>query len=204
MPGHENAQNVMLQPFDTVRIFGRYDFEDPPLITVSGEVRHPGEHVTNGATRLRDAVYLAGGITQDALLTDAQVFRRTADGKLKVLSVNLERALAGDAADNVPLEPKDRIFIHRNLSKVDPPTVKIEGEVARPGKYPLGEDHVGRRVGAAVGRAKARSLYRSRRPDALHRGKWSRRSWANTLRFRSHALWREKLTPICACMTAMC
>ena len=135
-----NAQNVTLQPFDTVRIFGRYDFEDPPTITVSGEVRRPGEHVTNGETRLRDAVYLAGGITRDAQLTDAQVFRRTLDGKLTVLSVNLEHALAGDAANNVPLEPKDRVFIHRNLSKVDPATVKIEGEVARPGKYALGED----------------------------------------------------------------
>jgi protein involved in polysaccharide export with SLBB domain len=135
-----NEQNVTLKAFDTVRIFSRYDFEDPPTITVSGEVRHPGEHVTNGETRLRDAVYLSGGVTRDALLSDAQVFRRTAAGKLRVLSVNLERALAGDAADNVPLEPKDRVFIHRNLSKADPPTVKIEGEVARPGKYPLGED----------------------------------------------------------------
>jgi protein involved in polysaccharide export with SLBB domain len=139
-PGPESAQNVTLKPFDTVRIFGRYDFEDPPVITVSGEVRLPGKHVTNGETHLRDAVYLAGGVTPDALLGDTQVFRRTADGKLKVLSVNLGRALAGDNADNIPLEPKDRVFIHRNLSKVDPPTVKIEGEVARPGKYPLGED----------------------------------------------------------------
>jgi protein involved in polysaccharide export with SLBB domain len=137
--GH-NEQNVTLKAFDTVRIFGRFDFEDAPMITVSGEVRSPGEHVTNGETRLRDAIYLAGGVTRDALLSDAQVFRRTNDGKLKVLSVNLERALAGDAAENVVLEPKDRIFIHRNLSKVDPATVRIEGEVARPGKYPLGED----------------------------------------------------------------
>jgi len=135
-----NAQNMTLQPFDTVRIFSRFEFEDPPMISVSGEVRHPGEHVTNGETHLRDAVYLAGGVTRDALLTDAQVFRRTEDGRLKVLSVNLERALAGGAADNVALEPKDRVFIHRNLSRVDPATVKIEGEVARPGKYPLGKD----------------------------------------------------------------
>jgi|HubBroStandDraft_1064217.scaffolds.fasta_scaffold00013_51 protein involved in polysaccharide export with SLBB domain len=143
-PGNKNegqsSQDVMLKPFDTVRIFGRYDFEDPPVITVSGEVRHPGQHITNGETRLRDAVYLAGGVTPDALLGDAQVFRVTSDGKLKVLSLNLESALAGNAADNVPLEPKDRVFIHPNLSKVDPATVKIEGEVARPGKYPLGED----------------------------------------------------------------
>lgn len=134
------GQDIALKPFDTVRIFGRYDFEDPPTITISGEVRHPGEHLTNGSTRLRDAVYLAGGVTRDAELGDAQIFRRTADGKLRVLSVNLDRALAGDGAENVSLEPKDRVFIHRNLAKVDPPTVKIEGEVARPGKYPLGED----------------------------------------------------------------
>lgn len=133
-------QNLPLKAFDTVRIFGRFDFEDAPAITVSGEVRHPGEHVTNGETRLRDAVYLAGGVTTDAQLGDAQIFRRTVDGKLKVLSVNLERALAGDATDNVPLDPKDRVFIHRNLSKVDPATVKIEGEVARPGKYALAEE----------------------------------------------------------------
>lgn len=135
-----NDQNVTLKAFDTVRIFSRFDFEDPPMITVSGEVRHPGEHVTNGETRLRDAIYLAGGVTPNALLADAQVFRRTAGGKLKVIGVNLERALAGDTADNVALESRDRVFIHRNLSKVDPATVKIEGEVARPGKYPLGED----------------------------------------------------------------
>jgi protein involved in polysaccharide export with SLBB domain len=133
-------QNLALKPFDTVRVFSRYDFEDPPVITISGEVRDPGDHVTNGATYLRDAVYLAGGTTPDALLDDAQVFRRTENGKLKVVSVNLARALSGDAKDNILLESKDRVVIHRNLAKVDPPTVKIEGEVARPGKYPLGQD----------------------------------------------------------------
>jgi protein involved in polysaccharide export with SLBB domain len=132
-------QDLVLKPFDTVRIFGRFDFEDAPEVTVSGEVRDPGDHVTNGATYLRDAVYLAGGTTPDALLSDAQVFRKTTDGKLKVLSVNLSKALAGDAADNILLQPKDRLFIHKNLVKVDPPTVKVEGEVARPGKYPLGD-----------------------------------------------------------------
>ena len=131
---------MTLKPFDTVRVFGRYDFEDPPLVTVTGEVRDPGDHVTNGATRLRDAVYLAGGTTPDAELADAQVFRHTEDGKLRVISVDLKKALENDPKDNVLLEPKDRIFVHRNLGKVDPPTVVIQGEVARPGKYPMGED----------------------------------------------------------------
>ena len=132
--------NLGLKPFDTIRVFGRYDFEDPPVITVSGEVRDPGDHITNGATYLRDAVYLAGGATPDAQLDDAQVFRQTEDGKLKVLSVNLSRALAGDQKANLLLEPKDRVFIHKSLAKADPPTVSIQGEVARPGKYLLGTE----------------------------------------------------------------
>ena len=133
-------QDLALKPFDTVRIFGRYDFEDQSVVTVSGEVRDPGDHVTNGVTRLRDAIYLADGPTPDAELNDAQVFRHTEDGKLKVISVNLTQALAGDPKDNILLESKDRIFIHRDLNKVDPATVTIAGEVARPGKYPLGDD----------------------------------------------------------------
>ncbi len=133
-------QDLALKPFDTVRIFSKYDFEDPPVITITGEVRYPGDHLTNGAPRLRDAVYLAGGTTRDALLDDAQVYRKTSDGQLQVISVNLAKAMQGDAKYNIVLESKDRVFIHRDLNKVDPPTVLIEGQVARPGKYPLGEE----------------------------------------------------------------
>jgi polysaccharide export outer membrane protein len=132
-------QDLVLQPFDTVRVFGRFDFEDTPVITVTGAVRDPGDHITNGTAYLRDAVYLAGGISPDALLGDAQVFRKTENGKLKVFSVDLRRALDGDPKDNIVLAPKDRIFVHKDLNKVDPPTVTIQGQVARPGKYPLGE-----------------------------------------------------------------
>jgi protein involved in polysaccharide export with SLBB domain len=137
---NDKDQPVALKPFDTVRVFSRFDFEDPPIITVTGEVRDPGDHLTNGAARVRDAVYLAGGLTSDASTDSVQIFRRTGDNRLIVLSVNLRQALAGDDKDNLPLEPKDRLIIHRNLAKVDPPTVTIEGEVGRPGKYPLGQD----------------------------------------------------------------
>jgi protein involved in polysaccharide export with SLBB domain len=133
------GQDPALKPFDTVRIFSRYDFESPPVITISGEVRDPGDHLTNGATHLRDAIYLAGGTTPDASLANAQIFRKTPDGKLKVISVDLAKAMAGDSPDNILLEPMDRVFIHRDLTKLDPPSVTIQGEVGRPGKYPLGE-----------------------------------------------------------------
>lgn len=134
------TSDIALKPFDTIRIFSQYDFQNPPLVTVTGEVRDPGDHITNGVTHLSDAVYLAGGTTPDAELDDAQIFRKTKDGKLKVISANLREALAGDPKSNVVLLPDDRVIIHRNLARTDPQSVSIEGEVARPGKYPLGDD----------------------------------------------------------------
>ncbi len=132
------TQDLKLQPFDTVRIFGRFDFEDAPAVLINGEVRNPGEHRTNGETHLRDAVFLAGGLTQDADLGDAQVYRKVEGGQMKVFSVNLGKALQGDEVNNILLQPLDRLMIQRSLAKTDPPTVTIDGEVARPGKYPLG------------------------------------------------------------------
>jgi protein involved in polysaccharide export with SLBB domain len=129
-----------LKPFDTVRVFGRYDFEDAPEIIVSGEVRAPGELLTNGQTRLRDAVYLAGGVTPDATLADAQIYRREPNGGMAVFSVDLGKALAGDSVNNVILRSKDRVIIQRNLTKTDPASVTITGEVAKPGKYLLAEN----------------------------------------------------------------
>lgn len=126
-----------LEPLDTVRIFSRFDFEPAPKVWVGGEVRAPGQYITSGQARLRDAIFLAGGLTPDASLTDAQLFRREADGNTKILSVNLGAALAGNPVDNIPLQPRDRLLVHRTTERVDPPTVDVKGEVAKPGRYPL-------------------------------------------------------------------
>jgi protein involved in polysaccharide export with SLBB domain len=131
------ASAPKLQPLDTVRIFSRFDFEPAPEIWVGGEVRMPGRYRTSGEAHLKDAVYLAGGVTQDASLDSAQLFRTGRDGTLKILSVNLSEALAGNPVDNLVLEPHDRLIVHRNSAKVDPPTVYVKGEVAKPGRYPL-------------------------------------------------------------------
>ena len=126
-----------LMPLDTVRIFSRFEFEPAPDVWVGGEVREPGLYPTAGQVRLRDAVHLAGGVTSDAELDSAQLFRTQKDGTMRILSVNLSEALAGNAADNLLLEPHDRLIVHRNSAKVDPPTVYVKGEVAKPGRYPL-------------------------------------------------------------------
>jgi protein involved in polysaccharide export with SLBB domain len=150
--------DLVLKPFDTVRIFGRFDLEDSPIITITGEVRDPGDHVTNGTTHLRDAVMLAGNVTPDAELDDVQVFRKTTDGKLRVINADLAKAIAGSDHDNILLQPQDRVFVHKSLRRSEPATVEVEGEVARPGKYPLGSDMTATELVRLAGGAK-RSAY---------------------------------------------
>jgi polysaccharide export outer membrane protein len=146
------ASAPKLQPLDTVRIFGRYDFEPAPEIIVSGEVRSPGRYGASGQQHLRDVLYQAGGVSPDAWLDSAQVFRIQPDGTTKVFSVNLRNALEGNALDNLLLEPRDRILVHRQPELVEPRSVYVQGDVAHPGRYPLaGNMHASDLVRSAGG-----------------------------------------------------
>jgi polysaccharide biosynthesis/export protein len=127
----------VLQAMDTVRIFSRFDFENPPSVSVLGDVRGPGTYRTSGQIHVADAVHLAGGLAPDAEVEDAQVFRYLSDGQAKIFSVSLNAALAGDPAANIMLEPRDRLLIHKSPNAEQPATVYIMGEVGKPGRYPL-------------------------------------------------------------------
>jgi len=141
-----------LKPLDTVRVFSRFDFEPAPTVSVAGEVRTPGTYQTSGQASLRDAVFLAGGLTHNAAMDTAQVFRINLDGTSKIFSVNLGEAIAGNAAENITLQPRDRLLIHRNTLSVDASTVQITGEVAKPGRYPYtGNMHAADLIRAAGG-----------------------------------------------------
>ena len=131
------SQGPTLHPMDTIRIFSRFDFEPPPTVSVLGDVRAPGTYQTSGQIHLSDAIHLAGGLAPDAQTGDAQVFRYLPDGKAKILSVNLSGALGGDPAENIVLDPRDRVLIHRSPDAQQPAVVYIEGEVEKPGRYPL-------------------------------------------------------------------
>jgi protein involved in polysaccharide export with SLBB domain len=146
------AKSPELKPLDTVEFFGRYDFENPPNVSVWGDVRTPGTYQTNGDIHLSDAIHLAGGLAPDAAEGDAQVFRYLPDSTMKILNVKLSSALDGSPTDDIVLHTRDRVLIHKNPAAVDPATVFVKGEVARPGRYPLTtEMHISDLIRAAGG-----------------------------------------------------
>src|SRR5205823_13322232 len=132
-----------------------------PEILITGEVRSPGQYRTSGQQHLRDAIYQAGGVTPDAWLDSAQLFRIQPDGSTRVFSINLRDTLAGEPLNNVLVEPRDRILIHRQPDQVSPASVYVRGDVARPGRYPFAANM---RVADLV--QSAGGLLRSANPDS--------------------------------------
>ena len=187
-----------LAPLDTVRILGRYDVESAPVFWLSGEVRTPGQYRTSGQMHLRDAIYQGGGLLPDAALDSAQLFRAQPDGSLKILNVNLAAALDADPLENVLVQPRDRIIVHRSLYRVDPSSVYIRGEVANPGRYPLAENMRVADLLRAAGGPKRSADLTQWRPDAVLPGQpapgrgASTRAWIS----RRHSTMRSLNFPL--------
>ncbi|SIN81481.1 protein involved in polysaccharide export, contains SLBB domain of the beta-grasp fold [Algoriphagus halophilus] len=94
--------NMPLKPFDHVFIRRSPGFEREQLITLQGEVVHPGEFAISGADeRISDVIKRAGGLTQFAYPKGASLIRRTVyykgpteeemkEGSLRNLKDNLD------------------------------------------------------------------------------------------------------------------
>jgi protein involved in polysaccharide export with SLBB domain len=64
--------NLDLQPFDTIRILGRYQV-DAPKVSIQGEVLKPGLYPLSKDMTVAQLVRMAGGFRRDALLDSADL-----------------------------------------------------------------------------------------------------------------------------------
>lgn len=71
------APDFLLQPGDRLLVRGDVDQRGDYRVTITGEVRSPGVYpITRDSTRLTDLIRFAGGFTDDALLSSAEVLRQ--------------------------------------------------------------------------------------------------------------------------------
>lgn len=149
-----NSQ-VRLQPFDTVRVLGRYDL-DAPKVTIQGEVLRPGSYPMPETLTAAQLVRLAGGFKRAALrdhadLTSYEVRQGTTVASHRT-SIDIGRAVeAADAASDVALKPGDVLTIHQISGWSDiGASVTLSGEVAYPGTYGI---QAGERLSSVLKRA---------------------------------------------------
>lgn len=147
--------NLDLRPFDTVRIFGRYEV-DAPTVTIRGEVEHPGSYPMSQGMTAAQLVRLAGGFRRDAVLESADLTSYSVENGKQVLeklrTVPIGEAVAGtDPHADILLKPGDILSIHQITNWADiGESVTVQGEVRYPGSYGFQQ---GERLSAVLRRA---------------------------------------------------
>ncbi len=145
---------VALQPFDTVRVYGRYQI-DPPKVSIFGPVLRPGSYPMSAGMTAADLVRMAGGFRRSAYQQKADLSSYTVQNGQKVLlrhsEIDLAKALNGDKAADAALAPGDVVGIRQLTGWNDiGASITINGEVRYAGTYGI-ED--GERLSSVLKRA---------------------------------------------------
>jgi protein involved in polysaccharide export with SLBB domain len=137
----DESQNVALMPLDEVYIFNRRMFEDRAYAAIEGEVREPGSYFFDEKMRLKDLLFMAGGLSRDAYLDLGHLFRTDSHTKeVRILTFNPKKAMDGDLQHNLLLEDLDHMVIHSIWDYREEYTVSIKGMVHKPDEYPYVTD----------------------------------------------------------------
>lgn len=145
---------VVLQPFDVIRVFGRYQI-DPPKVSIFGPVLRPGNYPMSQGMTIADLVRMAGGFRRSAYRQEADLSSYQIQNGQNVLLrrtvVNIEKAVEGDASANAVLKPGDVVGIRQITGWTDiGSSITISGEIAFDGTYGIVD---GERLSSVLKRA---------------------------------------------------
>jgi len=146
---------------DEITVFSRSTFRPLRYVAITGAVRKPGRVPYRDGMTLRDALLAAEGLTEDALLSEAEIARlpddtvRQAGRVATTFRVPLDstyvfdrdpsgrylgppgKAAAASGAPEVPLKPYDNVLFFRQPEWELQRTVTLTGMVRFPGRYAL-------------------------------------------------------------------
>lgn len=142
----DNAPDVILENEDSLAVASDEEFYKARKYYIYGPIVRQGAYQYVEGMSLEDAIVAAGGLKEEALLSNVEIARRlqytdeqdsTYNKKAKVYTFNVENGLLVREGQNFALKPFDVITIKRNPEYADVSVVYIGGEVRYPGNYSL-------------------------------------------------------------------
>jgi protein involved in polysaccharide export with SLBB domain len=141
---NKTSPDIPLKREDVVTIVSIFDLRDQYRVSISGEVRSPGEFPYAEDMKVADLIVKAGGFTEGASNKRISVSRRVDDSDplskdtrvAEVFSLNIGANLKDDEA-NFVLKPFDMVSVYSLPGYEIQKTVKVEGEVIYPGYYTI-------------------------------------------------------------------
>ncbi|MDP2267944.1 MAG: SLBB domain-containing protein, partial [Deltaproteobacteria bacterium] len=133
--------NIVMKDKDRLIVHNIQEHQPDKFVTIEGEVNRTGQFPLAEGMTIRDLLFAAGNVKESAYLDEAELTSMiTAGGqntKYENRNLDLKKILAGDAGQNAPLRPYDRLFVKRIPDWRQEKFVKIDGEVRFPGTYAI-------------------------------------------------------------------
>lgn len=138
----KEGENPALLPRDRIYLFNSNEFVEPESVSVEGFVNAPGRYALKKNMVVVDALLAAGGLSEEADLTFAELYREDSVTKAStMIPLNLDATIAmRGEADNPSLHNNDRLVVHSIWERLRKSSVTISGEIKKPAAYPLVAD----------------------------------------------------------------
>jgi protein involved in polysaccharide export with SLBB domain len=104
-------------------------------VRITGSVFRPDVYGLSPGLTVAELIRKADGLKEDAFTGRGQIIRLQEDLTRSILSFDIRKALAGDAANNSLLQREDEVLISSVHDLRDSFKVTIQGEVRVPGQY---------------------------------------------------------------------
>ena len=104
-------------------------------VRITGSVFRPDVYGLSPGLTVAELIRKADGLKEDAFTGRGQIIRLQEDLTRSILSFDIRKALAGDAANNSLLQRADEVLISSVHDLPDSLKVTIQGEVRVPGQY---------------------------------------------------------------------
>ncbi|MBK7790413.1 MAG: SLBB domain-containing protein [Saprospiraceae bacterium] len=130
--------NMELRKGDVLTVRALSDFAESYKVIVDGAVRNPVKFALGerGNMKVSDALFLAGGIREDAA-EFAYLFRKRGDELTQeYYYIDLNGlSTKSDLSTDIELSPYDSIFVYKTADFADKAFIKVGGAVRRPGEF---------------------------------------------------------------------
>lgn len=131
----DGVLNIPLLPRDEIIVYSYDEVRLPPQVQVRGAVRRPGIYEYAQGLTIKDLIFAAGGISPNAYLKRAELIRYVNNEQRFLTPINLESAMNGDVAQNIPLQDRDELIVYTTDEVLLPRQVVVRGAVRRPGVF---------------------------------------------------------------------
>nr|WP_227539455.1 SLBB domain-containing protein [Marinobacter sp. Arc7-DN-1] len=143
-----NTREALLEPVLKRLKAQAGPYSPQQTMRISGPVRYPGEYPLPTTGTVKDAIFVAGGLTDSASMYSAELARHYTDDngveQTEIVQVDLAEAMLGKS--DVQLQSRDRLLIKSVPSFGTNRTITLKGEVRYPGQYTFREGETLRQV----------------------------------------------------------